>query len=146
MSILAEYKIIDPQIYLYLRESCLLSPKTLEAAKIGLDHSLCCVVLTDIETNQVVGMGRLIGDGACHCEVVDICVLPAYQKRGLGKIVMQKLDDYIQKNLPESCYVGLLAENNQSKLYEKYGFKTANNAQAMGYTLGNPDQMNEPKA
>ncbi len=137
MSILSEYKIIDPQIYLYLRESCGLPERTLEAATKGLNQSLCCVVLTDIETNQVIGMGRLIGDGALYCEVVDICVLPAYQKRGLGKTVMQKLDEYIKKSLPTSCYVSLTADSNAYHLYEKYGFKPVwPESCGLAYTVG----------
>ncbi len=122
MSITAEYKIIDPQIYLYLRESCGLKTKNLEAVKIGLNNSLCCVVLTDTETNQLIGMGRLVGDGGCQCQVVDICVLPSYQQRGLGKKVMQKLDEYIKNNLPETCEVTLITETHSYQLYEHYHF------------------------
>lgn len=132
----AVYQIIEVETYCNLRVQSGLSPKTKEAAAIGLRNSLCCVAILD-ETNdkEVIGMGRLIGDGACHCQVVDICVLPAHQKKGLGKLIMKKLDEYIQENLPVSCYINLIADGEAYRLYEQYGFKSVWPAsRGMGYT------------
>ena len=120
----AKYQDVDPGTYIHLRVSSGLSPKTLEAAKIGLNNSICSVVILDVTNNdQPIGMGRIIGDGACHCQIVDICVLPAHQKQGLGKLIMQNLKAIIDESLPASCYVSLIADGDAYRLYELYGFK-----------------------
>ncbi len=112
---------IPLDIYRNLRVTCGLSPKTQEASAIGLSHSIHSVMIKEEE--EVIGMGRLIGDGGCFCQVVDICVHPRRQGRGIGKLIMQNLKDYIQANLPESCYISLIADGDAAFLYEKFGFK-----------------------
>lgn len=85
----AVYELIDPKIYQSFRIQSGLSPKSMEAAEIGMKNSLCCVTVLDTDKEgAIVGMGRLVGDGACHCQDVDICVLPEYQKKGVGKLIM----------------------------------------------------------
>lgn len=112
---------IPVEVYQHLRVICGLSPKTREASEIGLKHSLHTVVIKDQE--EIIGMGRLIGDGGCFCQIVDICVHPSRQGRGIGKMIMQNLTDYIRVNLPESCYISLIADGDAAFLYEKFGFK-----------------------
>src|SRR5690606_30876390 len=99
--------------YRFLRETCGLFPKSEKAATIALKNSLCSVVILNTDNeNEAIGMGRLVGDGGCHCQVVDICVVPAHQKKGLGKRIMQILNDFIERELPSSCYVNLIADGN----------------------------------
>lgn len=108
--------------YKTLRTSTGLSAKTTAAAEIGLANSLHSVMITN-EENEVIGMGRIIGDGGCFCQIVDICVLPEYQGQGIGKLIMENLMNYINNKLPESCYISLIADGDADKLYAKYGFK-----------------------
>ena len=72
---------------------------------------------------SAVGMGRLIGDGGCFVQVVDIAVDPRFQGHGLGKAIVSALTDYIANSLPPSAYVSLIADVPANKLYEKFGFK-----------------------
>lgn len=113
---------IPIETYKKLRVSSGLSAKTTEAAEIGLANSLHSVMITN-EDNEVIGMGRIIGDGGCFCQIVDICVLPEYQGQGIGKLIMENLMSYIKNKLPESCYISLIADGDADKLYAKYGFK-----------------------
>lgn len=115
-----EFSEIKISVYQHLRTACGLSNKSDEAAATGLANSLTSVLCKDGETP--IGMGRVIGDGGCFCQVVDICVLPEYQGRGLGKRIMEKLIEYIQ-TLPDTCYVSLIADGEAHQLYAKYGFK-----------------------
>jgi len=112
---------IPRKLYQHLRIACGLSPKTDEASEIGLSNSIHSVMIR--KDREVIGMGRIIGDGGCFCQIVDICVLPEEQGKGIGKIIMQTLTGFIQNHLPESCYVSLIADGNASFLYEKFGFK-----------------------
>lgn len=119
------YKVIKNQIpieiYQRLRIDCGLSSKTYEAGQIGLKNSIHSIMI-EFE-NEIIGMGRIIGDGGCFCQIVDICILPQHQGHGLGKVIMKNLTDFINNNLPESCYVSLITDGNASFLYEKFGFK-----------------------
>ena len=107
--------------YLILRESTTLSPKSKEAAELGLKNSIYSILVK--HDDEAVGMGRIIGDGGCHCQVVDICVLPEYQGEGIGKLIMEKIMSFIDTELPESCYISLIADGPANHLYAKFGFK-----------------------
>ncbi len=112
---------IPVDIYTNLRLKTGLSAKSKDAAETGLQNSLHSVMIKNGE--EVIGMGRIIGDGGCFCQVVDICVLPEYQGMGAGKMIMENLSAFIQTKLPESCYVSLIADGKASHLYEKFGFR-----------------------
>ncbi len=112
---------IPIDVYMEMRVACGLSAKTLEASQIGLKNSIHSVAVK--ANGAIIGMGRIIGDGGCFCQIVDICVLPEYQKKGVGKMIMENLMGFVHKKLPSSCYVSLIADGDASFLYEKYGFK-----------------------
>ena len=112
---------VSPEVYQYVRRECGLSPKSTDAATRGLAASLYMVHVR--KDDEVVGMGRLIGDGGCFCQVVDICVLPGCQGLGLGKRIMHRLMEYVDEELPTTCYVSLMADGEAYKLYVKYGFE-----------------------
>ncbi|MEZ4918588.1 MAG: GNAT family N-acetyltransferase [Saprospiraceae bacterium] len=46
-----------------------------------------------------------------------------YQGKGLGKLIMQRITNFIKNQLPASCYTSLIADGNASYLYEQFGFK-----------------------
>ena len=112
---------IPVDIYRNLRLVCGLSAKTVEASEIGLDNSIHSVMIK--AEGEVIGMGRIIGDGGCFCQIVDICVHPKMQGQGIGKIIMSNLTDFIKTHLPESCYISLIADGDASYLYKKFGFQ-----------------------
>ncbi|WP_282272521.1 GNAT family N-acetyltransferase [Stenotrophomonas sp. PS02298] len=106
--------------YRHLRQASGLSAKTLEAASRGLPNSLFAVQIT--HAGETVAMGRVIGDGGTFYQVVDIAVLPAHQGRGLGKKVMTEIQAFIEREVPASAYVSLLADGEAYRLYQQYGF------------------------
>lgn len=120
MSFTLHARVPDIGTYRHLCREAGLSPKTTEAAAIGLPNSLYGVQVFDGEV--VVGMGRVIGDGGLFFQVVDIAVLPAYQGRGLGKQIMAAISDWMRANVPESGFVSLLADGEAHKLYAQHGF------------------------
>ena len=63
--------------YMELRVRCGLSPKTREAATVGLRNTLFATSIRG--GGHLVGMGRLIGNGGCHFQIVDVAVLPIHQ-------------------------------------------------------------------
>ncbi|GAB3089360.1 GNAT family N-acetyltransferase [Lysobacter terrae] len=110
----------EPADYCRLRQEAGMSPKTLEAALKGLPNTLYGVSLK--RDDEVIGMGRIIGDGGCFYTVVDIAVTPAFQGHGLGKRIMSALDAWLRQNAEPSAYVTLVADGEARHLYAKYGF------------------------
>lgn len=106
--------------YCRLREVAGLSPKAREAAEVGLANTLFGVQILDGE--RIVGMGRVIGDGGCFFQVVDIAVMPEYQGQGLGKLIMREIAEYIEREVPLTGYVSLLADGEAHRLYGQFGF------------------------
>lgn len=106
--------------YLQLRAAAGLSPFSEEAASKGLAGTVFAVVIE--QEDRVVGMGRLIGDGGCFFQIVDIAVNPSDQGRGLGKTIMRELMEFVTNHLPASAYVSLIADVPANRLYEKFGF------------------------
>ncbi|MFI5782429.1 GNAT family N-acetyltransferase [Nocardia sp. NPDC051570] len=106
--------------YQYLRTACGLSAKSIEAAQLGLPNSWHGI--TVLHGGVPVGMGRIVGDGGCFFQVVDICVLPEHQGKALGRRIMQALTDELDRRAPSSAYVSLIADGDAHQLYRKFGF------------------------
>jgi len=66
-------------------------------------------------------MGRVVGDGALNFEVVDIAVDPMHQGKGFGRIIMETIMIYIEREAFAGSYITLMAD--VPALYEKFGFK-----------------------
>ncbi|MBK8969417.1 MAG: GNAT family N-acetyltransferase [Lewinellaceae bacterium] len=122
---MAELQILEGPIsvdtYRHLRSICGLSDKTVKAAETGLKNSVYSVMAK--QAGKVIAMGRIVGDGGCFCQIVDICVHPEHQGMGIGKMIMENLVRFIRRALPESCFISLIADGNAAFLYEKFGFK-----------------------
>jgi ribosomal protein S18 acetylase RimI-like enzyme len=120
--------------YLHLRAVAGLSPFSEEAARKGLPGTVFAALV--FYEGAAVGMGRVIGDGGCFFQVVDIAVHPEHQERGLGKRIMQEIMDYLDSELPASAYVSLIADVPANGLYEQFGFKeTAPRSLGMAYRV-----------
>jgi ribosomal protein S18 acetylase RimI-like enzyme len=109
--------------YLRLRAEAGLSPKTEQQAVAALPGSwAACHVRTE-NGGEVVGMGRLLGDGGWYFHVVDMAVLPGHQRRGLGDAILAALLDRVRAAAPPGAYVNLLADPPGRRLYERHGFR-----------------------
>lgn len=129
-----EYKLIDGVFSFYdickvdeynnLRKAYNMPVRNREASKIGLKNSffMVCLRLKDRE-GELIGMGRVIGDGGCFYNVVDIAVHPDYQNKKLGSYIMWEIKKYLDVNIPKDSYVNLIADFPADKLYKKFGFE-----------------------
>ncbi|KAF2400669.1 acyl-CoA N-acyltransferase [Trichodelitschia bisporula] len=117
---------------LHLRVSCGLTPRTAAQAELALAGSWYMVHILHLDSNKVVGMGRIIGDGGGYFHIVDIAILPEHQRRGLGDWIMHALIDHIKEEAPEGAYVNLIADLQGKKLYARHGFvETSPKAEGM---------------
>lgn len=133
MSYELKYETPSVDDYIRIRLAAGLSRKSVEAATIGLSNSLCAVVI--YSNGLPVGIGRVIGDGGCFFEIVDIAVVPEHQKRGLGDRVMEGLMAFIDENAPDTAYVSLMADHGTPEFYKRFGFKASLPPEKSGMSL-----------
>ncbi len=107
--------------YLALRVAAGLSAMSAEGAAIGLPASWCSVCVR--EDGELIGMGRVVGDGGLFLWVVDIAVAPAWQGQGLGRRIMRALMDEVHARASARTMVGLIADGSAHRLYEQFGFR-----------------------
>ena len=50
------------------------------------------------DEGQLVGMGRVISDGVITGIICGVCVLPAYQSKGIGKAIVNQLVQHCEEN------------------------------------------------
>lgn len=78
------------------------------------------------DDKKIIGYGRLIGDGICFMYIQDVMVIPEYQKRKIGTLIMEKLISKIKEiekcNPDMRTYLG--ASKGKEKFYERFGFIT----------------------
>ena len=93
-----------------------------EQAKTGLKCSAFLIVAQDGE--RTIGTARLIWDGGSAALIKDVLVLPEYQRRGVGTVMMTKMMDYIKDQLKPGygIQIDLMSAMNKEKFYEKFGF------------------------
>lgn len=119
--------------YRRLRLATGLSDKSVQAAQRGLANTTYGVSL--LRADEVVGMGRIVGDDGCFYFVVDIAVVPELQGRGLGKRIMDALDAWLKANAPPTAHVSLFADGDAKHLYARYGFAQSDKSVGMFYRV-----------
>jgi ribosomal protein S18 acetylase RimI-like enzyme len=120
MSYTIEYRLPDVDEYLSLRNSVgwpLFDPEVVRA---GLTKSLFGVCIRD--GCKIIGAGRILGDGAIYFHIQDVIVDPAYQRSGIGKMLMNALMQYIGEHAGANANIGLMCSKGREKFYEGFGF------------------------
>jgi len=78
------------------------------------------------DEQNLVGFGRALSDGEYQAAIYDVAVLPNYQGKGIGKIIIQT----IVENIP-NCNFILYASPGKEKFYEKENFKRMKTGMAL---------------
>lgn len=104
-----------------LRAHSGLSPKSLEQTERAMAGSWAAFHVVDA-AGDVVGMGRVIGDGGWYFHIADMAVLPDHQRRGIGDAVLTALVERIEAEAPPGAFITLLADPPGRRLYARHGF------------------------
>ena len=72
------------------------------------------------EGERLVGTGRIIGDGVLHALLVDVIVDPAYQRRGIGCAIVERLAAECRRH--RIVDVQLFCAQGVRPFYERLGF------------------------
>ena len=113
---------------------------THEQAELALANSVYRVSIYD--GSKIVAAARMIGDlGMCYY-IKDVIVLPEYQGRGIGRMLMNALLNFIRKHgvSGTDIAVELCALPDKMPFYAKFGF-AANEAQRMRRMLRAGEQL-----
>ena len=81
-------------------------------------------IIAAIVNDKPVGMARLMTDGT-QVLIMDVVVHPGYQKKGIGKGLMEHIIEYIKEMDYTQMLVNLLTDNSKIGFYEKLGFSKA---------------------
>lgn len=99
-----------------------------KVSKLALENSLYTVSIYD--DDKIVGFGRLIGDVVCYFYIHDVMVLPSYQKKGIGTMIIDKLKNKVSEYKKINPYLRLYlgASLGKEEFYKKCGFITREEA------------------
>lgn len=99
-----------------------------EISKKALSNNIYSVSIYD--NDNIIGYGRLIGDGIIFLYIHDVMVKPEYQGKGIGKTIMKKLLSKVEELRKENpdllLYLG--ASKGKEDFYRKCGFITREEA------------------
>jgi ribosomal protein S18 acetylase RimI-like enzyme len=76
------------------------------------------VVCSAYASEKIVGFGRAISDGEYQSAIYDVVVLPEYQSKGVGKLIMESL----LKRLPKQATTLVYVAPGKQVFYERQGF------------------------
>ena len=89
----------------------------------AVDRALDATTFSAIATDgaAVVGLGRIVGDGAFYNFVVDLIVRPEAQGRGVGRMLLSTLEGEVADG-SSTRVLQLLADEDVTPFYESLGY------------------------
>jgi GNAT superfamily N-acetyltransferase len=113
--------------YNHLRKSAGWTEVEPRQAQIGINNSACLIAAYDSE--ECVGCLRVVSDGGYTAIIVDVLVLPEYQRSGIGKEMMARSLEFLGKPLEKGqmVMVNLMAAQGKEPFYDKFGFEARPN-------------------
>lgn len=121
MNIELKENILAPDEFIRLRVAAGFMEVPYGQAEKALENGLFTVSAYDGE--NLIGMGRLVGDGSMYWYIQDVAVLPEYQRQGIGSAIVERLISHAQDSLAAPwASIGLTARKDKEPFYEKLGF------------------------
>lgn len=84
------------------------------------------VTIFVFDDEKLVGFGRAISDGAYQAAIYDVAVIPDYQGKGIGKMII----DHIVQKCP-NCNFILYSAPGKDLFYEKCNFRKMKTGMAL---------------
>ena len=130
MNISVKYNELSAEEFILLWETVWGQGPTLEQTKLAMEHTLFRVSVFD--GDRIVAMARMIGDLGLNYYIKDVVVIPEYQGRGIGRLLINELLKFVNDHgiRDTGIFVELCAMPDKMPFYEKLGFDT-NEAQRL---------------
>ena len=125
-----KYNELTSEEFIFLWEAVWGDGPSLEQTELAMKHTLFRVSIYD--KDKIIAMARMIGDMGLNYYIKDVVVKPEYQKKGIGKMLINELMKYIGENgvKDTNIFVELCAMPDKISFYEQFGFN-ANEAQRL---------------
>jgi len=107
--------------FVALRAVAGLRERKIASAKKGIANSLFWITLR--KQGNLIGMGRVVGDGGTVVQITDIAITPEEQRKGYGTFIFNEIQEFILREIPDDAFVCLFAEKAICPFYEAKGFK-----------------------
>ncbi len=90
----------------------------------AIDNSLFTLSAHTDNTSEIVGMIRIVGDGAFVFLIYDVLVIPEHRSRGVGTMLIDAALRKIESSMPKGMWVtvNLFAAQGKEEFYKKLGF------------------------
>ncbi|MFK7692550.1 GNAT family N-acetyltransferase [Paenibacillus sp. HJGM_3] len=116
------HEVPDTQTYQNLRIAAGLPPKEHEIATTALNRSIFTVIVRK-DGSEMIGMGRIVGDGGCYYQLVDVLVHPDYEDLAVKEVVIRELLNYLDQHAPADAEIIVMADVRNLPIYQNHGFK-----------------------
>lgn len=110
-----------PQQWMDLRESVGWATFPLAVAERSLAATSFCVCAFAGE--EMVGMGRVLGDGVISFYIGNIMVRPDYQGAGVGRKILERISVYLEEHAAPGAIASLLSIKGKEEFYTQFGFE-----------------------
>lgn len=126
-NICGEIKLLDnilqAEDFVRLRIEAGFAEIPVEHARKALQNGLSNV--SALYRGELVGMGRLVGDGAMYWYLQEIIVVPQFQGKGIGRMIVNHLIEYARVNSTAGQFttIGGVSARGKEPFYEKLGFE-----------------------
>lgn len=116
-------KIPTAEEYNDLHESVEWGRFNTDAVNAGLSGSL---LILSVYSNdgRLIGIGKVIGDGALSFFIHELIVHPEFQGLGIGRKIMDAVMEYISQHATQGAYVALMSAKPMVEFYKSFGFWT----------------------
>lgn len=125
-----KYNELSAEEFIFLWETVWGDGPSLEQTKLAMEHTLFRVSIFD--GDKIIAMARMIGDMGLDYYIKDVVVVPDYQGKGVGRMLINELLNFINMNgiKDTNIFVELCAMPDKMPFYEKFGFDS-NEAQRL---------------
>lgn len=115
---LTEEQII--QLYRLYQNEWWSNHRTLEEARIAVEHSSLVIGLIEPETQRLVGFCRLLTDFVFRGTILDVIVAPEWRDRGLGRQLVECVLTHPRLQKVQTLW--LCCKPDMVEFYRKWGF------------------------
>jgi GNAT superfamily N-acetyltransferase len=111
---------LTPDIFIDVRSQVNFKSYEYKDVEVALKNSLYTVVIYD--DKKPIGIARIVGDGRIVYFIKDVVVIPQYQNKKIGSMLMDRIQQYISSTACDGAYIGLMSTPGLTDFYKKFGF------------------------